>query len=614
MIHSILDSDLYKFTMQNAVMKLYPRAEVKYSFFNRGKTYIPKEVADDLSDAIWDMEQLFLTEYEEDFLREKCYFFDPVYIDFLKGYTYDANEVKIWWNDGKLSIDIEGYWYRTILWEVPIMALMSELYFKHTGETKDSWNIIDERTQWKAARFDDVGVKLADFGTRRRYSYKSQDHLVKEFKDWPFFVGTSNVHFAHKYNLKSIGTQAHEWMCAHSALMGIRHANKYSMENWIKIYNGDLGIVLPDTFGTTIFLNDFDTKYAKLFDGVRHDSGNPILFAKRIINHYEKLRIDPMSKTIVFSDNLNFEKVINIHNFCNGKIKDSYGIGTNLTNDVGVTPLNIVIKLVEINNIPVVKLSDDFSKAVGNKEHIKYTKKLLEDSQYYVYVILDPRKCGNYLYENMFFEYEPFYVGKGRGNRSENHLKDYLKINKKNNPKNNKIKKILSLNQKPIIIKLVESLSELEAFEMEKYLIKSIGRWKEGPLVNLTSGGEGTSGRIVSDYIKEKISLSLKGKFKGRKLTEEWKEKISKNNARYWKGKSNPSSDKARKKISNSLKGKTKTKYKMTSPEGEEFIVDGIMDFCKKYNLNHSHLIAVAKGRKKQHKGWKCEYLSKPQR
>ena len=388
MLKSILDSDLYKFTMQNAVMKLYPRAEVEYNFFNRGKTYIPKEVADDLSDAILDMENLYLTIEEEYFLKKKCYFFDPVYIDFLKGYKYDPNEVKIYWNDGDLSIDINGYWYRTILWEVPLMALLSEIYFKHIGKGINDvhWGDIENHNKRKRNHLFDLvpTINLADFGTRRRHSYKSQDRLVRTFSKSNHFVGTSNVHLAHKYNITPIGTQAHEWFMFHAAKYGFHQANAVALGRWVDVYNGNLGIALTDTFTTKNFFESFDTMYAKLYDGVRHDSGDPIEFGESAISHYEKLGIDPRTKTIVFSDGLNPKEIERINNhFGHGRVKLSYGVGTNLTNDIhGITPLNIVIKMVAAkphgkNWLHTIKLSDVEGKHTGDKKTIELAKQIV---------------------------------------------------------------------------------------------------------------------------------------------------------------------------------------------------------------------------------------------
>ena len=341
MIHSILDSDLYKFSMQSAVCKLYPRAKVRYKFIDRGATYFPEKMVDELKQAVRDMKDLYLTLSERNFIKDKLYFFDPVYRDFLNGYMYDPDEVNIEWDDGELKIDIEGYWYRTILWEVPLMALISELYFKHTNtEHPIVWSDFDQLNADKGQDFYDLRVKVADFGTRRRYSYKSQQRLVEEFSKWDsggqgfnFFTGTSNVHFAEKYNLTPIGTQAHEWFMFHAAKYGFHQANSVALGRWVDVYNGDLGIALTDTFTTRNFFESFDTLYAKLFDGLRHDSGDPIEFGETAIAHYEKLGISPQDKTIVFSDGLNFDEVERINSRFQGRVRLSYGIGTWLTND-----------------------------------------------------------------------------------------------------------------------------------------------------------------------------------------------------------------------------------------------------------------------------------------
>ena len=282
----------------------------------------------------------------------------------------------------ELQIIITSYWYRAILWEVPLMAIISELYFEMTGEKINSRTEIVEAALGKAGIFQRNNIHFADFGTRRRYSYEIHDLVVETMKNaiMSTMVGTSNVHLAMKHDLKPIGTMAHEFICGTAALKGYAHANKYALESWDRVYNGLLGIALSDSFTTNEFLKDFGSKLSRLFDGVRHDSGDPIEFAKKIIAHYEKLGIDPMSKTIVFSDALNPEKACEIQNFCTKKIKTSYGIGTNLTNSVGVKPLNIVIKLVEINGMPVIKLSDDKGKHTGDEKTIKLVKEMLNIS------------------------------------------------------------------------------------------------------------------------------------------------------------------------------------------------------------------------------------------
>jgi len=382
MIHSILDSDLYKFTMQQAAMKLYPRAQVRYKFIDRGATYFPEEMVKELREAIDEMQDLSLTFGEKNFLKEKLYFLDPVYIDFLDGYKYNPDEVELEWDSGELKIVFEGYLYRTILWEVPVMALVSEIYFKHTGESI-CWSDFDERNEHKAEDFDVLGAKVADFGTRRRYSYKSQDRMIQQFKKWTFFIGTSNVHFAEKYDLKPIGTQAHEWFMFHAAKYGFHRANSISLGRWVDVYNGDLGIALPDTFTTDVFLKSFDTLYAKLFDGIRHDSGDPVEFGKKVQQHYIDLGIDPTTKTVVFSDGLNFDKVLEIETH-HWDVRRSYGIGTWLSNDFpNIKPLNMVIKMIAADPddsgewINTIKISDDKGKHTGNRKTIELAKQVL---------------------------------------------------------------------------------------------------------------------------------------------------------------------------------------------------------------------------------------------
>jgi nicotinate phosphoribosyltransferase len=385
-IPSILDTDLYKFTMQMAVVKKYPKARVRYQFINRGKTQFPEGFAEELRKQIKMMEDLYLTKKEKDWLRNNCYFMDPTYIDFLSGYRFDSSEVGIIQKGGDLEIFIEGYWYRTILWEVPLMALISELYFKMTNQDHWQKNKRVENNAEKVTLFRMNGMHYADMGTRRRFSLEVQDEFVYQASDYigsdKNFVGTSNVYLAMKYGIKAIGTQAHEWFMFHAAKYGFKMANHLSMENWVDVYRGDLGIALSDTLTTDVFFKSFDKKFAKLYDGVRHDSGDPLVFADKVIDHYNDLGIDPKSKAIIFSDGLNPQKAIEIKNHCRGKIKVSFGIGTNFSNDVGVKPLNMVIKMVQAKPecdewLECIKLSDSPGKHTGDIKTIEAAKFIL---------------------------------------------------------------------------------------------------------------------------------------------------------------------------------------------------------------------------------------------
>jgi nicotinate phosphoribosyltransferase len=382
-ITSLLDTDLYKLTMQQAVIALFPDEFVRYELIIRVQREFPPSFGEALRAEIDAMRTLQIQADEARFLEKTCYFLKLPYIDFLRGYRFDPNEVTVTQQGHTLRLVVEGYWYRTILWEVPLMALISEFFFRRTNQAPLPETDLIDRIDRKVERLETMGAHFSDFGTRRRFSIKNHDMVVASCVKYAptVFVGTSNPYLAMKHRCKAMGTQAHEWYMSIAALYGFTMANKIGMEKWVEVYQGDLGIALTDTFTSDIFFKDFDSKYAKLFDGIRQDSGDPIRFAQKAIRHYENLRIDPMSKTIVFSDSLDIAAVEKIHDFCKGKIKDSYGIGTHLTNDVGVKPLNMVIKLtaITINStwVSTVKLSDDPGKHTGAIEAIDLCKKVL---------------------------------------------------------------------------------------------------------------------------------------------------------------------------------------------------------------------------------------------
>lgn len=383
---SILDTDQYKLTMQAAVCKLFPREEVQYKFFNRGNNKFPDGFAMELRKMVADFRGLRLTKREKDFLRCKAPYLDPVYLSFLESYEYNPLEVNIQQTGSDLSIDIMGPWYSAIMWEVPLMAMISELYFEMKGlqPWPDDHQYQTNLEKIKGLR--DMGVHVAEFGTRRRYSFQVQNNLLSDIhrSGMDVFVGTSNVFFSMEYGITPIGTQAHEWYQFHAARYGYRVANLMGMENWVEAYQGDLGIVLPDTFTTDVFLRSFNTKYAKLFDGGRQDSGDPLEFLQKWVGHYRNLRIKPEYKTIVFSDSLSdLGSIAKIHQECLKEgINDSYGIGTWLTNDVGQTPLNMVIKMVACKVhgdwVQTVKLSDNISKHTGDTDEVRRCKEMLK--------------------------------------------------------------------------------------------------------------------------------------------------------------------------------------------------------------------------------------------
>ena len=378
MIQSILDNDLYKFSMQQAVHMLYPRAEVEYEFINRDLTPFPDGFAKKIQHEVERMADFKLSSNQKSFLEKTCYFLTPVYLDFLESYRYDPREVVIRQDKDVLILKIKGAWYRTILWEVPLMAIISETFFFMAQKDTAQRHERQSANLQKIKKLGANDVKFADFGTRRRFSAGNHEQMIRDFLSYDHhtMIGTCNVHFAHKFNITPIGTLAHEWFMFHAVLHGYQMANSSAQDAWVRVFHGDLGIALTDTYTTDVFLSTFDTLYAKLFDGVRQDSGDPFLFADNIIQHYKKHHIDPSSKTVVFSDSLNVEKAVKIHQYCDGRIRDAYGIGTSLTNDVGVKPLNIVIKMKKCrisSGTPwrdTVKLSDDKGKHTGDSKEL----------------------------------------------------------------------------------------------------------------------------------------------------------------------------------------------------------------------------------------------------
>lgn len=367
--------------MQQAVHSLYPRAEVKYRFINRGDTRFPDDFAKKLQNEVVKMADLQLQDDELEYLHETCYFLTPVYLEFLQHFRYSPENVSITQSsEGKLSVDIKGPWYQTILWEIPLLAMISELYFSLCDHTTIS---MDERRSLNIAKGEllrNGGVDFADFGTRRRYSLQNQENVIIDLLSIKnnTLVGTSNVFLAKKHNIKPLGTLAHEWFMFHAAEHGYKRVNLAAINAWISVYQGHLGIALTDTFTTDLFLHNFDSVNARLFDGVRQDSGDPYVFVDKLIHHYKKLRIDPLTKTIVFSDGLSPAEAVSIKEYCQGKIRASFGIGTNLSNDIGPEPLNIVIKLSHSRYnadrywMPMIKLSDVKSKYTGDADEIEF--------------------------------------------------------------------------------------------------------------------------------------------------------------------------------------------------------------------------------------------------
>lgn len=380
-IRAFTDTDLYKLTMGQAVLNHYPDLKVDYEFVNRGNTGFPLEFAVKLQEAIAQMASLRLTGEEKTFLESSCPYFTSQYLKWLSEYRFNPNEVQVVQQGHNLYIKISGLWNRTILWEVPLMAAISELYFQMTNQNPNiDWL---DKTRCKGKDFRQAGANIIDFGTRRRYSFDVHRQVVEllletsgRVNEGGVLVGTSNPLLAMEYGLRPIGTFAHEWVMVHSALFGHKDATRKALEVWWNEFKGQLGIALTDTYGTEEFLRSFGRDLANRYSGVRQDSGDPLEVMDKIVRHYVELGIDPKTKTFVASDSLYTQKVISILAYAKERIRCLFGIGTFFTNDVGVTPLNMVIKLFRVILptglvVPVIKLSDTRGKVTGDLRAIE---------------------------------------------------------------------------------------------------------------------------------------------------------------------------------------------------------------------------------------------------
>lgn len=378
MIRSVLDQDLYTFTVGQAVLENYPEAVVSSRFNNRKGTTFNDDFFALFRNEVERMAGLKLLSQERKFLEGSCKYLKSQYLDYVQDYRFNPDEVKINRVNDSLEMDIVGTWHQTIFWEVPLLALVSECYYRTVDK---NWNfdgqqslIIDKGNALSAA-----GCTYSDFGTRRRRSFESQENVVRNLKGKAGFNGTSNVLLAYMHDVKPIGTMSHQWFMGVSALESLRHANRYGLQRWHDTYHGDLGIALPDTFGTAPFFEDFDKNLSNLYDGVRHDSDCPFKFTDKVVNHYRSHGIDPMTKIIVFSDGLTVTLAIELQKYCDLKgIRCAFGIGTHFSNDYADSPaLNIVIKLRSVwskvggQEIQVVKLSDVLTKATGDADALK---------------------------------------------------------------------------------------------------------------------------------------------------------------------------------------------------------------------------------------------------
>ena len=395
-ITSLLDNDLYKFTMLQAMLHQFPQTHGVYRFRcrNNSDTVYPlADIKEQLEKQLDSLCELRFLEDELEYLRG-LRFMRSDFVDYLELFKLKRRFITVSTDSkNRLSIDIEGPMIQAMFFEVFVLSIVNELYFRalsNTSVIEEGQRRLDEKVallrhyateQAKDGR-DTPPFIVADFGTRRRFSKEWQAHVVETlYKAEPNVVsGTSNVYLAKKLGMTPIGTMAHEFMQAFQALdVRLRDSQKAALEAWVHEYRGDLGIALTDVVGMDAFLRDFDLYFAKLFDGLRHDSGDPYVWGDKAIAHYKKLKIDPKTKILTFSDGLNLEKAWELHQYFQGRIRTSFGIGTNLTNDMGLTPINIVLKLVECNGQPVAKLSDSPGKTmINNDTYLAYLRQVFE--------------------------------------------------------------------------------------------------------------------------------------------------------------------------------------------------------------------------------------------
>ncbi len=381
MIVSLCDTDLYKFTMMQTVLHRFSEAQVEYELIVRQNDRVQNCTVQQLEEALAKLPTLALSQEEHAFLANLPFFY-PDFIDFLRNFRFNLDYLKVESKQG-IQLKIKGPWIQTILFEVPLLAILTEL----RGQSHDGprcWAEgrarLERKIELIQRDLNDERFRFMDFGTRRRFSFAWQDHVLSTLKNAvpQHFIGSSNVVLAARHGLKPIGTMAHEYLQACQVLgPHVRYSQRYAFEVWAQEYRGQLGILLSDIFGLDAFLKDFTLDFCKLFDGVRHDSGDPIQWGERILAHYQKHGIDPRQKTLVFSDSLTFPKILELFHRFKDRTQLLFGIGTDLTHDMGFPAPQTVIKMVRCNGLPVAKISDTPEKAVcSDPAYLAYLKTL----------------------------------------------------------------------------------------------------------------------------------------------------------------------------------------------------------------------------------------------
>lgn len=392
------DNDLYTFTCQYYVLQTYPRAEVEYSFFDRNGTCYPQGFAELLREQMNHMADVKITDEEINFMRRKCYYLPEWYFTFLRGYRFNPEELSISQDiEGHLNVTVCGKWHSAIMWEMPILSTVSELAHRINGDTeKYNEELERKRIREKGVKILSNGLILGDMGTRRRFTYSHQDmaiaELAKLYKEggtcdennqyisWNGkFIGTSNVYLAMKHNLTPIGTMSHQLVMFEETVSGVFECNYNVMKKFSDVYDGDNGVYLYDAFGDKVFFNNLSKRMAMMYKGLRVDSGLEEEQIEKIIRKYHSLGIDPAGKQVIFSNGLDIDRAIDIHKYVDGRLLDSYSVGTNITCDIhNCSPMNIVVKLTKCRITEsrewhdCVKLSCDKGKTLGNKQKCDY--------------------------------------------------------------------------------------------------------------------------------------------------------------------------------------------------------------------------------------------------
>ena len=388
-ITSLLETDLYKFTMWQAMLHRHPETQAEYTFVCRNEPAFPlAELAQEVSRELDHLCSLSFTPDELAYLRGLRYMKSD-FVDFLRIFRFQRDFIEVKANDAKLEIVARGPQVHVMGFEIYVLAIVNELYFRR-------FDVDVARTEGRRRLQEKIGLLRAfgeeparahpfeffDFGVRRRFRGDWQREVVSTLKESvpEYFKGTSNVLLAKELGLVAIGTMAHEYLQTYQALgVRLRDFQKAALEDWVQEYRGDLGVALTDVVGMDAFLADFDLYFSKLFDGLRHDSGDPIEWGEKALAHYAQLRIDARAKRLVFSDGLDVPTALSIYRHFADRVQLGFGIGTNLSNDVGIKPLNIVMKLTEANGQSVAKLSDTPGKTLcQNETFLAYLRQVFQ--------------------------------------------------------------------------------------------------------------------------------------------------------------------------------------------------------------------------------------------